>query len=176
MAVCLFSLTGLPPLAGFWGKFVLISGALSAGDGSLWLWFVGLSVAAMLNAAVSAGYYLRVVAAMYFRESISVAPARGGNGAALAMAFCALAVLVTGAFPGPWVAAAQRASHAAQVSIVHGSDAGQSADHRDQRSHLPILAASALADSALAEPSGGASASGERTADQKSAEAVGASR
>ncbi len=140
MAVCLFSLTGLPPLAGFWGKFVLISGALSAGEGSLWLWFVGLSVAAMVNAAISAGYYLRVVAAMYFRESVAVAPARGGSGAWVAMIFCALAVLVTGAFPGPWVAAAQRASHAAQVSIVHGADIGQMADLLWQRSGFPVLA------------------------------------
>ena len=142
MAVCLFSLTGLPPLAGFWGKFVLISGALSTGDGTLWLWFVGLSIAAMVNAAISAGYYLRVVAAMYFRESLTAASAQGGYGAALAMGFCALAVLATGAFPGPWIAAAQRASHAAQVSIVHGADAGQTAGLLRQRSGFPVLAES----------------------------------
>lgn len=132
LAVCMFSLTGLPPLAGFWGKFVLISGALSAGDPAitgeaagpspLWQWFIGLSVVAMINAAISAGYYLRVVAALYFREPLSAPAAQGGSGAALAAVLCSLGVVVAGIYPTPWMAAAQRASEAAQVSIVHSTE------------------------------------------------------
>jgi NADH-quinone oxidoreductase subunit N len=138
LAVCLFSLTGLPPLSGFWGKFVLISGALSVrtpgmenlgSPDTLWYWFIGLSVVAVVNAAISAGYYLRLVAAMFFRESISINPARGGFGASLAMILCAAGVLVTGAFPVPWLNAAQRAANAARVSFIHRVDATQTAEH-----------------------------------------------
>jgi NADH-quinone oxidoreductase subunit N len=49
IAVCMFSLTGLPPLAGFWGKFGLLTGALGVDwtDGNLtsglWPWFLMLS-------------------------------------------------------------------------------------------------------------------------------------
>lgn len=60
-AVFLFSLTGLPPLAGFIGKFHLFKALIDRG-GSL---FVGLAVLAVLNSALSLYYYARVVRAMY---------------------------------------------------------------------------------------------------------------
>ncbi len=122
MAVCLFSLTGLPPLAGFWGKFLLIGSALSVGDGTLWMWFAALSVITVINAAISAGYYLRLVAAMYFSEPQAASPRHGGLGAGFALVVCTLGVLVAGCFPGPWMDAAQRASNAAQVSFVRRAD------------------------------------------------------
>ncbi len=60
MAVCCFSLIGLPLTVGFFGKLYLIKPAL---DGHLY----GLVVIMMINAAVSAAYYLKIVATMFLR-------------------------------------------------------------------------------------------------------------
>ena len=62
MAACCFSLIGLPLTVGFFGKYYLIRPALEAG------WY-GLVIVLVLNAAVSAGYYLRIVGAMFLRTS-----------------------------------------------------------------------------------------------------------
>ncbi len=63
MAVFLLSLTGIPPLAGFWAKAYVILAAVQAGG-----WLTALAVLAMVNAAAAAFYYLRVVVYMYMRE------------------------------------------------------------------------------------------------------------
>lgn len=63
MAVSCFSLIGLPLTVGFFGKIFLVLPALD-GDNS---WLTWLVVLTMLNAAISAGYYLRIVGAMFWR-------------------------------------------------------------------------------------------------------------
>ncbi len=118
IAVCMFSLLGLPPLAGFWGKFQLIYGALSFAPGDVRWWLIALSIATMINAAISAGYYLRVIAAMYFREAVQVVRPQAGPGLGAAMLISTFGVLLLGVAPGPWVDAAGRASAAAEASIV----------------------------------------------------------
>ena len=64
IACCMFSLAGLPPLGGFWGKLFVFGSALGVADagGSLRPWFLVGVIAGVLNAAVAAVYYLRVVA------------------------------------------------------------------------------------------------------------------
>jgi NADH-quinone oxidoreductase subunit N len=62
MAIFLFSLTGLPPLAGFSGKWVLFTAAL---EGKLY-WLV---IVAALNSAISLYYYIRIVKAMFFEQT-----------------------------------------------------------------------------------------------------------
>jgi NADH-quinone oxidoreductase subunit N len=104
VAIFMFSLTGLPPLAGFWGKLSLFSGAVKVGmeAGSVKLagWFLVLAVVGVLNAAVSAAYYLRIIGAMYFRDAgPAPAPAEGGLGAKLATLACGLLVLGIGLGP-----------------------------------------------------------------------------
>ncbi len=90
LAVCLFSLAGVPPLAGFWGKFWVFGGALNAGGpcgatGNPWGnaqgWFVAAAIFGAVNAAVAAAYYLRIVAVMYFRAPLATLRAEGGAGA-----------------------------------------------------------------------------------------------
>ncbi|MBW2519305.1 MAG: NADH-quinone oxidoreductase subunit N [Deltaproteobacteria bacterium] len=63
MTIFLFSLMGLPPTAGFAGKFYIFAGAVKAG----YLW---LAVIGVLNSAVSLYYYLRVMVYMYFRDPL----------------------------------------------------------------------------------------------------------
>ena len=60
MALFLFSLAGMPPTAGFIGKFYLFSGAVQ--EGYIWLAIIGV-----LNSAASVYYYLRVIVYMYFK-------------------------------------------------------------------------------------------------------------
>ena len=157
IAVFMFSLTGLPPLAGFWGKFSLFTGALGVDaknleSGSLWPWFVALAVAGALNAAISAAYYLRIVGAMYFRPSLARPDARGGSGAAWAMTACAALVLGIGFFPAPWIEHARRASQAAQATfaepIIEPENAGSARPRQKISAARPTVGAgqAALAD------------------------------
>jgi NADH-quinone oxidoreductase subunit N len=69
MTLFLLSLTGIPPLAGFFAKAYVILAAVQAG-GALTV----LAVIAVLNAAAAAFYYLRVVIYMFMREPVSDAP------------------------------------------------------------------------------------------------------
>jgi len=61
--IFLFSLMGMPPTAGFAGKFFVFAGAVDAG-------YVGLAIIGVLNSAVSLYYYLRVMVYMYFKDPV----------------------------------------------------------------------------------------------------------
>jgi NADH-quinone oxidoreductase subunit N len=67
MTVCLLSLGGLPPTAGFIGKWYIFSAAVGAG-------YYGLAVIGMLTSVISVFFYLRVVVMMYMQESATDAP------------------------------------------------------------------------------------------------------
>jgi NADH-quinone oxidoreductase subunit N len=69
MTLFLLSLTGIPPLAGFFAKAIVVLSALEAGGG-----MTILAVIMMLNAAAAAFYYLRVVVFMYMRKAEEGAP------------------------------------------------------------------------------------------------------
>lgn len=69
MTLFLLSLIGIPPLAGFWAKVGVILPALQIGG-----WLTILAVLTMLNAAVAAFYYLRVIIYMYMRDAPEGAP------------------------------------------------------------------------------------------------------
>ena len=126
MAIFMFSLTGLPPLAGFWGKFSLFLGALGIDAGGaeasvgLRPWFLALAVVGVINAAISAGYYLRVVSVMFFRPSLAVPAAQGGIGAAATAIVCAGLVMALGCNPAALIEAANRAGQAAQSLVAGG--------------------------------------------------------
>ena len=98
MMLFLFSLAGIPPLAGFTSKFVLFSGAIFI-DGAVsydWVW---LAFIAVINSAISLYYYARVVKAMYIEkpavdDKLSVpAPFM------VAIALCVVGVIVLGVYP-----------------------------------------------------------------------------
>jgi NADH-quinone oxidoreductase subunit N len=97
MAVFLVSLTGLPPMAGFVGKFYLFSALLAAGGA--WSWFI--AVVGVLNSVISLFYYARLLRVMYLEKSerTEPTPVRPLLGATT----CALAIptLLLGVYWGP---------------------------------------------------------------------------
>jgi NADH-quinone oxidoreductase subunit N len=70
MTVFLFSLSGLPPMAGFVGKFYLFAALIETGG--TWSWTV--AVVGVLNSVVSLFYYARVIRAMYLETGTSTEP------------------------------------------------------------------------------------------------------
>jgi NADH-quinone oxidoreductase subunit N len=90
----LFSLIGVPLTGGFLGKFYIFKAALDAGH--IWLTVLGL-----LNSAVAAYYYLRLIVVMYFHEPdpALAPPAPPARGILVALWSAALATLVLGIFP-----------------------------------------------------------------------------
>ena len=126
LSLFMLSLTGIPPTAGFWGKFYLFTAVVDAH-------LTWLAVVAVLMSAVSAFYYLRVVWYMYFREAAAeagqdAAESPGGSlpvvagapdaaalagasemGTGVALWIVAAGVLFIGIYPGPLLWAAQGA-------------------------------------------------------------------
>ena len=135
MAVFMFSLAGIPPLAGFWGKLTLFASALGV-DGSkmgaspLRPWFISLAVIGALNAAVAAAYYLRVVGLVYFRQPAAQLKAQGGRGAYAAMLISAVLVVLLGCYPAPLVDGSNAASESARIDAAHPAAKGVAAADR----------------------------------------------
>jgi NADH-quinone oxidoreductase subunit N len=106
MTLFLLSLTGIPPLAGFWAKAYVILAAIQAGG-----WLTVLAVLAMLNAAGAAFYYLRVVVYMYMRDPTEeIAPTSPGRLFKAGLAIAGIGTLVFGLFPAILSAATNAAS------------------------------------------------------------------
>ncbi len=134
MAVALFSLAGIPPLAGFWGKFELFTSATSVGlapagelSGTARGWFVGLAVVGVLNAAVACAYYLRLVAVMFFQSGGEQRPRHAAWGPATALATCTVLTIAAGLAPGILERAAAGASR--QIGLQPAAFASKQADN-----------------------------------------------
>ncbi len=116
LSICLLSLSGIPPLAGFWGKFEIFAAALAAQRRDETGSFLLLAIIGMLSAAVGAYYYLRLVVVMYFRPAGEPIEVRGGWPVAYAVGSCASLTVILGLFSTP-LAGAVRA--AAQSAMAH---------------------------------------------------------
>ncbi len=104
MTICLFSLMGIPPTAGFAGKFYIFAGAVKEG-------YIWLAVLGVLNSAVSLYYYLRVMVYMYFREPAEDYGWIQANVPTMVSILLALAgILVLGVIPGTFMELAKMAS------------------------------------------------------------------
>jgi len=92
MLLFMLSLGGIPPTAGFMGKFWLFGAAIDAG-------YVWLAVIGVLNSAISLYYYIRVVVFMYLKRDVvgsepTTSPALGA-----ALIVAVLATIVLGVYP-----------------------------------------------------------------------------
>jgi len=103
LSLCLISLIGMPPAAGFMAKFYIFNSAVQ--NGLLWLVIV-----AVLNSVISAYYYLRVVKVMWFGEPASEDKVPSSGALRLALAVSCLGVLVLGIVPGYVMAVTQAAA------------------------------------------------------------------
>ncbi len=101
MALFMFSLTGIPPLVGFWAKLYVFRAAVEAN-------FSWLAVAGMVNSAVSAFYYLAVVVQMYMRPTSTevqteAVPLNLRGPVTITLTITAIVTVVLGVWPTPLV-------------------------------------------------------------------------
>ncbi|OYV36994.1 MAG: NADH-quinone oxidoreductase subunit N [Rhodospirillales bacterium 20-64-7] len=104
LAVLLWSMAGIPPLSGFFGKLYVFSAAINAG-------LDVLAVVGVLTSVVAAFYYLRVIKVMYF-DAGSPDFDKSASGVRLVMMVGALATILFVFMPGPLVSAAAAAARA----------------------------------------------------------------
>ena len=94
MAIFMLALAGIPPTAGFVGKFYIFSAAVKAG-------YIWLAIIGVMNSLVSVYYYLRITVLMYMRPAeAELGPIPFTYGLTFAVALTALATLAIGIFPG----------------------------------------------------------------------------
>jgi len=92
MLVFLLSLAGIPPLGGFFSKFVLFSSAVNAAAFNQW--YLALAVSGVLNSALSLYYYARVIWYMYILEPEAGAAKIPTSRSINAAVFIALAIVM----------------------------------------------------------------------------------
>ncbi len=121
MAICLLSLIGMPGTIGFLGKLFIVQADLSTGH---WI----LAVVLMVNAAIAAAYYLRIIAAMYVREPWTSSQVRTTLAPRFAAALCAAMVIGFGLAPSRLLSDTRQAAdfmlhHSAAIHLTDGKKA-----------------------------------------------------
>ncbi len=93
LAIAALSLAGIPPTAGFWAKYQVFAASIHAGQAPL-------AIIAILGSVIGLYYYLKILVALYFKESSQTEPV-SGNGIAtgLTLSLCATAILLVGILP-----------------------------------------------------------------------------
>jgi NADH-quinone oxidoreductase subunit N len=96
MAICLFSLAGVPPMVGFYAKLSVLQALIASGQaGSL-----ALAVFAVLMSLIGAFYYLRVIKVMYFDDPITATTVTAGQDVRVVLSINGALVLILGLMPG----------------------------------------------------------------------------
>ena len=103
MAFFMFSMSGIPPLAGFFGKLVIFQAAV---DAEMYV----LAVIGVLGSVVACFYYLRVIKVMFFDEIEQSLDKAGSTSRQFIVAICALIVLLFVVKPEPLIILAQQAA------------------------------------------------------------------
>ena len=103
MAVFMFSMAGIPPLAGFFGKLYVFLAAVNEG-------LYTLAIIGVLTSVVGAYYYLRIVKIMYFDEPADAFDKTAGREVGVIMTVAGLFTLLFFVLPSPIVNAATQAA------------------------------------------------------------------
>ena len=106
LAIFMFSMAGIPPLFGFWAKFLVFDAAVAAG-------LTALAAFGITASVIGAFYYLKIIKTMYFDEPAAAYEARGGAVENIILTACA-AVIVVGYLLNPVL---DKASAAAAASL-----------------------------------------------------------
>ena len=96
MAVCMFSLAGVPPMVGFYAKLSVLQALISSGYNS----YLALAVFAVIMSLIGAFYYLRVIKVMYFDSPITATGVAAPFEARALLTFNGALVLLLGILPG----------------------------------------------------------------------------
>jgi NADH-quinone oxidoreductase subunit N len=96
MAICMFSLAGIPPMVGFYAKLSVLQSLVSSGQTPQ----IALAIFAVMMSLVGAFYYLRVVKVMYFDEPITATTVSAGADVRTVLSINGALVLLLGLFPG----------------------------------------------------------------------------
>ena len=96
MAICLFSLSGIPPMVGFYAKLSVLQALIASGQ----VFHLALAVFAVMMSLVGAFYYLRVVKVMYFDEPANTHAVSASTDVRVVLSINGLLVLALGLVPG----------------------------------------------------------------------------
>ncbi|MDO8450954.1 MAG: NADH-quinone oxidoreductase subunit NuoN [Rhodoferax sp.] len=100
MAICLFSLAGIPPMVGFYAKLSVLQALVASGQAV----HIGLAVFAVLMSLIGAFYYLRVVKVMYFDQPITASTVSAPFDVRAVLSINGALVLILGLVPGALMA------------------------------------------------------------------------
>jgi len=122
LAICVLSLMGFPPTAGFLGKFYVFSSAFaSAGASTHGKAMIWLAILGFVNAAIAAGYYLRLIATCYLRPATVDLRSAGRRSLRAGLAVCAAAMLILFVVPALVSSEADPAGQVARSSTIDRS-------------------------------------------------------
>jgi NADH-quinone oxidoreductase subunit N len=96
MAICMFSLAGVPPLVGFYAKLAVLQALVASGEAL----YIGLAVFAVITSLVGAFYYIRVVKVMYFDSPITATTVSAPADVRAVLSINGALVLLLGIVPG----------------------------------------------------------------------------
>jgi len=100
MAICLFSMAGIPPMVGFYAKLSVLQSLIVSGQS----FYIGLAIFAVIMSLIGAFYYLRVVKVMYFDEPVTATTVSATTDVRVVLSINGLLVLVLGIVPGALMA------------------------------------------------------------------------
>ena len=96
MAICLFSLAGIPPMVGFYAKLSVLQALIASGQAM----DIGLAIFAVMMSLIGAFYYLRVVKVMYFDAPITASTVSAPMDVRTVLSINGALVLLLGLVPG----------------------------------------------------------------------------
>lgn len=158
LAICAFSLMGFPPLAGFLGKLYVFGSAFSLSDGHPFQQpLIILAVIGVVNSAIGAAYYLRIVATLYMRPQQSDLTPAGGLPARWCLAACSLCMVLLFAWPTMLSTQSQKAAVALQAAdpklqVKTLQDKSSPVVMRDQGSFLEPMTKDESVEATRSEP------------------------